>query len=189
MTWRDRLRGRRGRLWSLQRLARLDADQLEALVGLARVVGREHVAIRHESSGISERALISPLASLRFGDRLEIGPKATIGPYCAVWGGFEATTRIGAGALLAPGAVVVAGNHRIDGEGWVRDLGFDEHDASVGDGAWIGAHATIVGCHVGAGAVVAANAVVVDDVPADAVVAGAPARVIRMRRAGEGVPT
>lgn len=182
---RDRFRGRHGRLWSLQRLARLDADQLEALVGLARVVGREHVTIRRESGGISDKALISPLASLRFGDRLEIGPKATVGPYCAVWGGFEATTRVGAGALLAPGAVVVAGNHRIDGAGWVRDLGFDEHDATVGDGAWIGANATVVGCHVGPGAVVAANAVVVDDVPAGAVVVGAPARVVRMRETGE----
>lgn len=168
MSVRDRFRGRRGRLWSMQRLARLDADQLEALVAVARVVGREHVALRRTSPGISDRALISPLASLRFGDNLVIGPKVTIGPYCAVWGGFEATTTIGAGTLLAPGAVVVAGNHRIDGEGWVRDLGFDEHDAAIGEGAWIGANATVVGCRVGDGAVVAANAVVVDDVPAGA---------------------
>lgn len=189
MSLLDRFRGRVGRLWSAQRLARLDADQLEALVAVARVVGREHVAIRRTSPGISDRALISPLASLRFGDRLEIGPKVAIGPYCAVWGGFEATTRIGAGALLAPGAVVVAGNHRVDGEGWIRDLGFEERDATVGEGAWIGANATVVGCHVGAGAVVAANAVVVDDVPAGAIVAGAPARVVRMRAAQQAVST
>lgn len=184
----DRFRGRRGRLWGMQRLARLDADQLEALVAVARVVGREHVTVRRRSPGISDRALISPLASLRFGDRLVIGPKVTIGPYCAVWGGFEATTTIGAGTLLAPGAVVVAGNHRIDGEGWVRDLGFDEHDATVGEGAWIGANATVVGCRVGDGAVVAANSVVIDDVPDGAVVAGAPARVVRMRHPGGEVP-
>lgn len=176
-----RLRGRSGRLWGIQRLARLDADQLDALVAVARVVGREHVAPQRQA-GISASAVISPLSSLRFAERIEIGPKAAIGPYCAVWGGFEAWTRIGAGALLGPGVVVIAGNHVVDGPGWVRDLGFDEHDAEVGEGAWVGANTTIVGCSVGAGAVVAANSVVIDDVPPGAIVAGAPARVIRMRR-------
>lgn len=180
----DRFRSRRGRLWSIQRLARLDADQLEALVALARVVGREHVGVRRTSPRISAEALISPLASLRFGERLVIGPRVAIGPYCAVWGGLECTTTIEPGALLAPGSVVVAGNHRVDGEGWIRDLGFEEHDATVGAGAWIGANATVVGCRVGTGAVVAAGAVVLDDIPDGAVAAGAPARVVRMRRFG-----
>ncbi len=184
----DRLRGRSGRLWAIQRLARLEPDQLEALVALARVVGREHVGPRRHG-GISASASISPLASLRFAERLEIGAKAAIGPYCAVWGGFEAWTRIGPGALLGPGVVVVAGNHVVDGPGWVRELGFDEHDATVGEGAWIGANTTIVGCSVGEGAVVAANSVVIEDVPAGAIAAGAPARVVRMRRADTSVAT
>ena len=148
-------------------------------------MGREHVTPRRLHDTIDPSALISPLASLRFADHLVIGPKATIGPFCTVWGGFEATTRIGAGAMLGPGAVVVAGNHVVDGPGWIRDLGFDEHDATVGDGAWVGANATIVGCAVGAGAVVAANSVVTSDVEPDTVVAGAPARVVRTRRVGE----
>ena len=181
----DRWRARPGRLLSMSRLARLDADQLEALVGVARVVAREHVTPRREHDGIDATALVSPLASLRFADHLVIGPKATVGPFCAVWGGFEAMTRIEAGAMLGPGAVVVAGNHVVDGPGWIRDLGFDEHDATVGEGAWIGANATIVGCQVGAGAVVAANSVVTTDVPADTIVAGAPARVVRTRRVDE----
>lgn len=184
----DRLRGRTGRLYSIQRLARLDPDQLEALVALARVVGREHVTARRSGREISDDALISPLASLRFTEHLVIGPKVAIGPYCAVWGGFEATTRIEAGALLGPGVVVVAGNHVVDGPGWVRELGFDEHDAVIGEGAWVGANATIVGCTVGAGAVVAANSVVTEDVAPNAIVAGAPARVVRMRRVDESAP-
>jgi acetyltransferase-like isoleucine patch superfamily enzyme len=183
----DRLRRRRGRLHSLRRLVALDPDQLDALVQVARWVGKEHV-VPMRSSTISEEALISPLASLRFTDHLVIERLATIGPFCAVWGGYEATTRIGAGALLAPGVVVVAGNHEVDGPGWIRDLGFDEHDATIGEGAWIGANATVVGCSVGTGAVVAANAVVVDDVPERAVVAGAPARVLRQRHDGADGP-
>ena len=50
----------------------------------------------------------------------------------------------------------------------------------VGDGASIGANATIVcGVEIGPGAFVGAGSVVVDDVPAGALVVGNPARVVR----------
>ncbi|TLS50422.1 2,3,4,5-tetrahydropyridine-2,6-dicarboxylate N-acetyltransferase [Paenibacillus antri] len=51
----------------------------------------------------------------------------------------------------------------------------------IEDDVMIGANAVILeGVRVGAGAVVAAGAVVVEDVPANAVVAGVPARIIKM---------
>ena len=50
----------------------------------------------------------------------------------------------------------------------------------VEDGVVIGANALVLdGCRIGEGSVVAAGAVVVDDVPAGVVVAGVPARVIK----------
>ena len=50
----------------------------------------------------------------------------------------------------------------------------------VGEGAWIGANATILpGVVIGRGAVVGAGAVVTKDVPSHVVVAGVPAKVLR----------
>lgn len=168
---------------ALRRAARIPPEDWEALAALADWAADENLRPRR-SPGIDPAAVVSPLASLRFAERVAIGPRANVGPYACVWGGWSTTwARVGAGALLGPGAVLVAGNHRTAGPGAIRDLGFDERDVEVGDGAWIGAHAVIVGCRVGAGAVVAAGSVVLEDVPERAIAAGAPARVVGQREA------
>jgi acetyltransferase-like isoleucine patch superfamily enzyme len=124
---------------------------------------------------------------LRFVERVEIGDRANIGPYCCVWGGWSTTwARVGPDALLAPGVVLVAGNHGTDGAGPVRDEPFVELDVEVGEGAWVGAHSTVVGCRVGKGAVVGASSVVLEDVPDYAIAVGAPARVVGYRKGTPG---
>ncbi len=87
-----------------------------------------------------------------------LGGRATVGRNC----------HVGAGAVLA-GVIEPASAKPV----------------VVEDGVLIGANAVVIeGVHVGAGAVVAAGAVVVEDVPANMVVAGCPARVIKEKDAG-----
>ena len=64
----------------------------------------------------------------------------------------------------------------------IRAQGIYMRDVEVGSNVWIGYGACILrGVSVGDNAVVGAAAVVTKDVPANAVVAGVPARILRMR--------
>ncbi len=55
-------------------------------------------------------------------------------------------------------------------------------DISIGNDVWIGAHALILsGAKINNGAVIAANSVVTGEIPAYAIVAGSPAKVIKYR--------
>ena len=102
---------------------------------------------------IREKVTIGEGAVIMMGAVL--GGRATVGKNC----------HIGAGAVLA-GVVEPASATPV----------------IVEDGVLVGANAVVIeGIHVGKGAVVAAGAVVVEDVPDNAVVAGCPARVIKMK--------
>ena len=90
------------------------------------------------------------------------------------------------------GCLSIGNNVDIAQEVVIWTLGHDAHDdyhrdeggpVTIGDYAWIGHRSVIMpGVTIGRGAVVAAGAVVTKDVPAMAIVAGVPAKVIGERR-------
>jgi acetyltransferase-like isoleucine patch superfamily enzyme len=83
---------------------------------------------------------------------------------------------IGRFCMFAAGVTLTNGGHD------VRNLEPFSGELVIGNGCWIGNGAQIIGpLTIGDNAIVAAGAVVVDDVPAGAIVAGVPARIIRQR--------
>ena len=122
-------------------------------------------AILREGVEISENAVIMMGAILNIGARIGEGSMIDMG---AVLGGRATVGKrchVGAGAILAgviepPSAQPVV----------------------LGDGVVVGANAVILeGVQVGDNAVIAAGAIVTEDVPANAVVIGAPAKVVKYR--------
>lgn len=87
--------------------------------------------------------------------------------------------------LIGPGAIILAGRHHHRADAVDVPIKLQGNNPlvpiSVGEGAWIGANATVM-ADVGAHAIVGAGAVVLKPVAAYAIVGGNPARFIRDRR-------
>ena len=135
----------------------LDAKGLNARIEPGAII-REHVEIG-DGAVIMMGAILNIGAVVGEGTMIDMGAvlggRATVGRHC----------HVGAGAVLA-GVIEPASATPV----------------IVEDDVLIGANAVVIeGVHIGRGAVVAAGAVVVNDVPENAVVAGCPARVIKMK--------
>ncbi len=116
---------------------------------------------------------------------VEIGPKTVLGQECTI----SAYQRVSIGqqCVIADRVMFIDFDHNVtDSEQPIRKQGIYKRDVVVGSNVWIGYGAQILrGVTVGDNAIIGASAVVTRDIPANAVVAGAPARVVRMRPAPE----
>jgi len=120
------------------------------------------------------------ILSCKNGD-IELADGANLGFNCEVFSASRVT--IGARVLVAAYCYVIGGDHDFaDGERPVLDQERRSAGVTIGDGAWLGAGATILdGVSVGPHAIVGAGAVVRTDIPAHAVAVGIPARVVSTR--------
>ena len=143
----------------------LDMKEIPARIEPGAII-RENVTIG-KNAVIMMGAVINIGAEIGEGTMIDMGAvlggRATVGKNC----------HVGAGAVLA-GVIEPASAVPVN----------------VEDDVLIGANAVVIeGVRVGKGAVVAAGAVVIEDVPANMVVAGCPARVIKEKDAGTSQKT
>ncbi|MGN6256662.1 MAG: acyltransferase [Solirubrobacterales bacterium] len=114
---------------------------------------------------------------------VEIGKKTVMGQECTI--SAYQRVRIGEQCVIADRAMFIDFDHGVvEVERPIRLQGIYKRDVEVGNNVWIGYGACILrGVSVGDNSVIGTNAVVTKDVPANAVVGGIPARIIRMREA------
>jgi acetyltransferase-like isoleucine patch superfamily enzyme len=115
---------------------------------------------------------------------IQIDEDVSIGPNCFIRAGLG-NIRLGSHITMASHTAVVSGN-----PGYRRlDIPMKQQVGSgkgivIGDDVWIGVGARIVdGVHIGNGCVIGAGAVVLEDVPDYAIVAGVPAKIVGDRNA------
>jgi acetyltransferase-like isoleucine patch superfamily enzyme len=111
------------------------------------------------------------------GDKTVLGQECTISAYQHV--------RIGEQCVIADRAMFIDFDHGVvEVERPIRQQGIYKRDVDVGSNVWIGYGACILrGVRVGDNSIVGTNAVVTKDVPANGVVGGVPAKLLRMREA------
>lgn len=148
------------------------------------VVLEEGVMIFHpENVELGENVYVGHRAILKgyHRNRMEIGDGTWIGQQCFFHsaGGI----RIGRNVGIGPSVRILTSTHAEAGrETPILHSPIDFAEVVIEDDADIGVGATLLpGVTIGRGAQVGAGAVVADDVPPYAVVAGVPAKLLRMR--------
>jgi len=138
-------------------------DEVRSL--LSRLTGRV----------VPESVTVFPPFYCEFGKNLTLGRDVFLNMGCRFQDAGGIT--IGDGTLIGHGSTVVTLNHAVDP---ARRADMVPAAVVIGRTVWLGAGVTVVpGVTIGDGAIVGAGAVVTKDVPAGAIVAGVPARVIR----------
>jgi acetyltransferase-like isoleucine patch superfamily enzyme len=114
---------------------------------------------------------------------VSIGAKSVIGQECTI-SAYQHVS-IGRECIIADRVMLIDFDHGVaEVERPIRAQGIYKRDVRVGHNVWMGYGACILrGVSVGDNSVIGTSSVVTKEVPANAVVAGAPARVIRMREA------
>lgn len=114
---------------------------------------------------------------------VHIGAKSVIGQECTI-SAFQHVS-IGRECIVADRVMLIDFDHgMVEVERPIREQGIYKRDVRIGHNVWIGYAASFLrGVTVGDNAVVGTYTVVNKDVPANAVVAGVPVRVLRMRPA------
>ena len=138
---------------------------------------RVHSALRSNPLGCFQPSVLRTLAP---GARLELGKNVGISAAILCAG---QSIVIGEGTLLGAGAMILDNDfHAPDGEwGWDVEYQKNAKPVVIGRGVFIGARAIVLkGVTIGDRAVIGAGAVVAKDVPAGAIAAGNPARVLNL---------
>src|SRR5215216_3765254 len=112
---------------------------------------------------------------------VEIGAKTVFGQDCTI--SAYRRVRIGEQCVIADRAMFIDFDHGVvEVERPIRQQGIYMRECVIGSNVWIGYGACVLrGVRVGDNAIVGTNSVVTRDVPANAVIGGVPAKVIRMR--------
>jgi acetyltransferase-like isoleucine patch superfamily enzyme len=114
---------------------------------------------------------------------VEIGAKTVIGQDCTI-SAFQRVS-IGRECILADRVMLIDFDHGVtEVERPIRLQGIYKRDVHVGHNVWMGYGACILrGTTIGENSIVGTSAVVTKDFPANSVIGGVPAQVIRMREA------
>lgn len=135
---------------------------------------------------VGEKCVLDRDATIECTGILRIGARSIFGHHCTL--AAKESLLIGEDCLIAEMVSIRDHDHRFDDYHVpMRMQGASCAPTLIGNNVWLAARVIVTkGVTIGDGAIVGAGAVVTRDIPAGAIAAGVPARVIKMR---SGAPT
>jgi GT2 family glycosyltransferase/acetyltransferase-like isoleucine patch superfamily enzyme len=126
---------------------------------------------------------LAPNVSLSNAERITIGARSRMGARTSLWAGdHHGRITIGEETVFGPDCFLTASNYGIEAGTVFLDQAKEESDITIGDGVWFGTGVVVLaGVTIGDGTIVAAGAVVAQDLPANVIAGGVPAKVLRER--------
>jgi maltose O-acetyltransferase len=160
----------------------LDAERHKAKELLLRYNRSESAAerqaiLRQLLGQIGQNCIIEPPFYCSYGQNIHLGDHVYLNVLCTILDCNE--VRIGSHVMIGPAVQIYTAAHDLQAEARIQGWEIAK-PIVIEDNVWLGGGAILLpGVRIGLNAVVGAGAVVSQDVPANTVVAGNPARVIR----------
>jgi len=135
---------------------------------------------------LGERCRIEHGVYFHYDGIYQPGPSIVFGDNCFIGSNCEfnisSKLQVGSNCLIASGTVFIDHNHGIKRGVLIGQQECTDGEITLGDDVWIGANVVVLaGVTLGEGVVVGAGAVVTKSVPPYTIVAGVPARAVKMR--------
>ncbi|SHN61125.1 acyltransferase [Desulfovibrio litoralis] len=167
MLWRRFLYG----FFLQQSGSKLRVGSAVSIQGLKNIILGNNVSFNRFSSLYASRGEIN------------LGNNVFLGDFSSI-NANDAHVKIGSNVAIGPMTIIQGANHNFQRHDIpIVDQGHIESRVEIADDVWIGAKSVILpGVKIGTGAVVGAGSIVTKDVPDFAIVAGVPAKIIKMRK-------
>jgi acetyltransferase-like isoleucine patch superfamily enzyme len=116
-----------------------------------------------------------------YGGDIEIGDNSSINPFCVLYG--HGNLKIGRELRMATHSIIIPANHIYKELNTpIRLQGLEKLGVTINDNVWIGADVKILdGVKIGKNVIIAAGAVVNNNISDNLIVGGVPAKIIKNR--------
>lgn len=143
---------------------------------------RNHVTAIPRLKHVGAGTWIEPTVKFTSPQNIHIGKHCHINHLGCLQASSDSKITIGNDLRMGPGTMIYSSNHGIRKESLIRTQPSTEKDVTIGNDVWLGSNVVVTaGVTIGDGAIIAAGAVVIKDIPPYTIAAGIPAKPIKGR--------